>query len=113
MTKFTLYYPSFVEKDSPESTEFNSLDDLRKDPVIRNRMFADTGELIDTFAYGTLKPGAFDGNRYYIHVFHKTQMYSSNKMAYLGAAIITGNTTEEITAALELLGTVAVPKEKW
>lgn len=113
MTKLTLYYPSFVEKDSPESTEFNSLDDLRNDPAIRKRMFADTGELIDTFAYGTLEPGSFCGNRYYIHVFHKVQMYGSDRMAHLGAAIITGDTPEAVTAALKLLGTVAVPEEEW
>ena len=113
MTKLTLYYPSFVEKDSPETTDFNSLDDLKKDPVIKNRMFSDAGELLDTFAYGTLEPGSFSCNRYYIHVFHKVQMYNSDKTEHLGIAIITGDTPEAVTAALKLLGTVAVPEEEW
>lgn len=113
MTKLTLYYPYFVEKDSPESTEFNSLDDLMNEPAIRKRMFSDAGELIDTFAYGTLEPGSFSCNLYYIHVFHKVQMYNSDKTEHLGAAIITGDTPEAVTSALKLLGTVAVPDEEW
>lgn len=40
MTKLTLYYPGFAEPDGePESTEFNSLDDLKKDPAVKDRMF--------------------------------------------------------------------------
>jgi len=113
MTKLTLYYPTFVDKDVPETTEFNSPDDLKKDPVIRNRMFSETGELLDTFAYDTLKPDLSTCNIYYKHIFHKLKMYQSDKMVYWGAAIITGDTPEEVTAALELLGTVALPKEEW
>ena len=56
MTKLTLYYPGFAEPDgAPESTEFNSLDDLKKDPAIKNRMFGLFG-LRKTFAYEDLNP---------------------------------------------------------
>jgi len=113
MTKLTLYYPSFVKKDTPvESVEFNSLDDLKKDPVIRNRMFADTGELLDTFACVTLQPDSSTCNYYYKLVFHKLKMYQNDKMTYWGAATVTGDTPEEVTAALKLLGTVAIPKDE-
>ena len=59
MTKLTLYYPGFAEPDgAPESTEFNSLDDLKKDPAIKNRMFdlLDPLDLRKTFAYENLTP---------------------------------------------------------
>lgn len=70
MTKLTLYYPGFAEPDGePESTEFNSLDDLKKDLDIKDRMFGLFG-LRKTFAYKDLTPES--GRRgFYKHVFHK------------------------------------------
>ena len=109
MTKLTLYYPGFAEPDGvPESTEFNSLDDLKKDPAIKNRMFdlLDPLGLRKTFAYENLTPES-GRNGFYKHVFHEV----NDK--HWGAAIITGNTAEEVTAGLELLGTKAVPGDKW
>lgn len=107
MTKLTLYYPGFAKPDGePESTEFNSLDDLKKDPAIKDRMFGLFG-LRKTFAYKDLTPES--GRRgFYKHVFHK-----ASDGGHWGAAIITGNTAEEVTAGLELLGTKAVPSGKW
>ena len=107
MTKLTLYYPGFAESDGkPESTEFNSLDDLKKDPAIKDRMFGLLG-LRKTFAYENLTPES-GPIRFYKHVFHK-----ASDGGYWGAAIITGNTAEEVTAGLKLLGTKAVPSDKW
>lgn len=107
MTKLTLYYPGFSEPNgAPESTEFNSLDDLKKDPVIKDRMF-DLFGLRKTFAYENLTPES-GPIRFYKHVFHK-----ASDGGYWGAAIITGNTAEEVTAGLTLLGTKAVPSDKW
>lgn len=107
MTKLTLYYPGFAEPDGePESTEFNSLDDLKKDLDINDRMFGLFG-LRKTFAYKDLTPES--GRRgFYKHVFHK-----ASAGGYWGAAIITGDTAEEVTAGLTLLGTKAVPSDKW
>lgn len=107
MTKLTLYYPGFTEPDGkPESTEFNSLDDLKKDPAIKDRMFGLLG-LCKTFAYENLTPES-GPIRFYKHVFHK-----ASDGEYWGAAIITGDTAEEVTAGLKLLGTKAVPSDKW
>lgn len=105
MTKLTLYYPTFAEPDGePESMEFNSLDDLKKDPTIKDRMFGLFG-LRKTFAYENLTPES--GRKgFYKNVFHKDS-------GYWGAAIITGDTAEEVTAGLNLLGTKAVPSDKW
>lgn len=107
MTKLTLYYPGFAEPDGePESTEFNSLDDLKKDLDIKDRMFGLFG-LRKTFAYKDLTPES--GRRgFYKQVFHK-----ASAGGYWGAAIITGDTAEEVTAGLTLLGTKAVPSDKW
>lgn len=105
MTKLTLYYPTFAEPDgAPESTEFNSLDDLKKDPTIKDRMFGLFG-LRKTFAYENLTPES-GRNGFYKTVFHKD-------FGYWGAATITGDTAEEVTAGLNLLGTKAVPSDKW
>lgn len=107
MTKLTLYYPGFAEPDgAPESTEFNSLDDLKKDPAIKDRMFG-LLSLRKTFAYEDLTPES-GRSGFYKHVFHK-----ASDGGHWGAAIITGNTAEEVTAGLELLGTKAVPSDKW
>lgn len=107
MTKLTLYYPTFAEPDgAPESTEFNSLNDLKKDPTIKDRMFGLFG-LRKTFAYQNLTPES-DRSRFYKHVFHK-----ASGGGHWGAAIITGDTAEEVTAGLNLLGTKAVPSDKW
>ena len=105
MTKLTLYYPTFAEPDGePKSTEFNSLDDLKKDPTIKDRMFGLFG-LRKTFAYENLTPES--GRKgFYKTVFHKD-------FGYWGAAIITGDTAEEVTAGLNLLGTKAVSSDKW
>ena len=108
MTKLTLYYPGFAEPDgAPESTEFNSLDDLKKDPAIKDRMFGLLG-LRKTFAYKDLTPES-GRNGFYKHVFHEAHPHGG----HWGAAIITGNTAEEVTAGLKLLGTKAVPSDKW
>ena len=107
MAKLTLYYPGFAEPEGePESTEFNSLNDLKKDPDIKDRMFGLFG-LRKTFAYEDLTPES-DRRGFYKHVFHK-----ASGDGYWGAAIITGNTAEEVTAGLKLLGTKAVPSDKW
>lgn len=111
MTKLTLYYPTFVDKDVPETTDFNSLDDLKKDPVIRNRMFSETSELLDTFAYDTLKPDMSACNLYYKYIFHKLKMYQSDKMVYWGAAIVTGDTPDAVKAGLDMLGTTIITEE--
>lgn len=105
MTRLTLYYPAFAEPyGAPESTEFNSLDDLKKDPTIKDRMFGLFG-LRKTFAYENLTP---ESGR---HGFYKTVFHKSS--GYWGAATITGDTAEEVTAGLKLLGTKAVPSDKW
>lgn len=105
MTKLTLYYPTFAEPyGPPESTEFNSLNDLKKDPTIKDRMFGLFG-LRKTFAYEDLTPES-GRNGFYKNVFHKD-------FGYWCAAIITGDTEEEVTAGLNLLGTKAVPSDKW
>ena len=107
MTKLTLYYPGFAEPDgAPESTEFNSLYDLKKDPAIKDRMFGLLG-LRKTFAYENLDPESCRSG-FYKPIFHK-----DGNGGYWGAAIITGDTAEEVTAGLKLLGTKAVPSDKW
>ena len=106
MTKLTLYYPGFAEPaGAPESTEFNSLDDLKKDPAIKDRMFGLLG-LRKTFAYEDLTP-EFGRRGFYKHVFHEANG------GHWGATIITGDTAGEVTAGLKLLGTKAVPSDKW
>ena len=109
MTKLRLYYPAWAydpDEDNHE-TEFNSLDDLRNDTEIKERMFGFLGRLKPTYAYDSVEPEYDSRNkRFYKVVFHKDN-------GYWGAATITGDTREEVGRCLGLLGTVAVDKEDW
>ena len=107
MAILTLYYPSFVDQDgAPEKVMFNELADLEGNEAVKSRMFGPEG-LRETYAYETLEPEFYDGAHYYITVFHK------DGNGYYGAARISSESADGLKAALEKLGTKAVPKDKW
>lgn len=112
MTQLRLYYPGFVEPGhEPATVTFNSLDSLKADPEVKARMYGSGTELIPTYSYMDLEPevNSFCGKvRYYKHVFHRTGNHE-----HLGAAVVYGDTPEEVANALKLLGTVVVPPNEW
>ena len=112
MTILRLYYPGFVDPGhDPETVTFNSLDRLKDDPAIKARMYGSGTELIPTYSYNDLEPeeSRMCGTvRYYKHVFHRTE---NNK--HWGAAVVYGDTPDDVTNGLKLLGTVAVPPNEW
>ena len=109
MARLRLYYPAWAydPDDDNHETEFDSLDDLRKDKAINERMFGFLGKLKPTYAYDSVEPEYDRHNkRFYKVVFHKDN-------GYWGAATITGDTREEVLRAIEVLGTIAVDKDNW
>lgn len=112
MTNLRLYYPGFVDPGhEPETINFNSLDSLKADPAVKARMYGSGTELIPTYSYKDLEPeeSRVCGNvRYYKHVFHRARTHE-----HWGAAVVFGETPEEVTNGLKLLGTVAIPPNEW
>ena len=116
MTRLTLYYPGCCEiVGDPESTDFNSLDDLQRDENIKRRMYGNGTSLIPTYTRETLEPESTitptsDGGYKSIfckHVFHV------DSSGHWCAARITGSTKEEVIDGLKLLGTAAIPANEW
>lgn len=106
MVKLTLYYPDFVEIDgSPESIDFETLSDLKKNKTVKGRL-CPNGKLEQLFSYENNEPEQSFGQE----VYYRKVLFLKLSRKYWGACIVSSEVKSEVEQALKTLN---VKPAKW
>lgn len=104
LCKFSLYYPSWVDTE-PCIKYFDTADDLKKDPRIRDRLYRDD-KLMPLYVYKDFKPDRDYSGLLYRYVFHETKLYDG-KTEYIIAGWVTATNEFALYVGLTALGVTA------